>query len=161
LKKQDDKYMKEEEEKAKQIKAKENEMYNVNLNLIEAKRKKAKDDKMLDEYDQKRKAANLMKLMEEEEEKKRQSEDEKRKTWQKDLDRQILEKNQKNQLERDRNKIPNYNAFTHEDHECCENGKCCICKRVYPINVLNPKKKYASLARIQKMRKQKEATKQK
>jgi hypothetical protein len=161
LKKQDDKYMKEEEEKAKQIKAKENEMYNVNLNLIEAKRKKAKDDKMLDEYDQKRKAANLMKLMEEEDEKKRQSEDEKRKTWQKDLDRQILEKNQKNQLERDRNKIPNYNAFTHEDHECCENGKCCICKRVYPINVLNPKKKYASLARIQKMRKQKEATKQK
>ena len=161
LKKQDDKYMKEEEEKAKQIKAKENEMYNINLNLIEAKRKKAKDDKMLDEYDQKRKAANLMKLMEEEDEKKRRGEDEKRKTWQKDLDRQILEKNQKNQLERDRNKIPNYNAFTHEDHECCENGKCCICKRVYPINVLNPKKKYASLARIQKMRKQKEATKQK
>ena len=161
LKKQDDKYMKEEEEKARQIKAKENEMYNVNLNLIEAKKKKAKDDKMLDEYDQKRKAANLMKLMEEEDEKKRQNEDEKRKTWQKDLDRQILEKNQKNQLERDRNKIPNYNAFTHEDHECCENGKCCICKRVYPLNVLNPKKKYASLARIQKMRKQKEAMKQK
>ena len=161
LKMQDDKYMKEEEEKARQIKAKENEMYNVNLNLIEAKKKKAKDDKMLDEYDQKRKAANLMKLMEEEDEKKRQNEDEKRKTWQKDLDRQILEKNQKNQLERDRNKIPNYNAFTHEDHECCENGKCCICKRVYPLNVLNPKKKYASLARIQKMRKQKEAMKQK
>ena len=160
LKRQDDKYMKEEEEKAKQIKAKENEMYNINLNLIEAKKKKEKDDRMLDEYDQKRKQANLMKLMEEEDEKKRQNEDEKRKTWQKDLDKQIYEKNQKSQLEKDRNKIPNYNAFTHEDHECCQNGKCCICKRIYPINVLNPKKKYASLARIQKMRKQKETVKQ-
>ena len=159
MKKQDDKFMKEEEEKAKQIKAKENEMYNINLNLIEAKKKKEKDDKLLDEYDQKRKAANLMKLMEEEDEKKRQNEDAKRKIWQKDLDKQIFEKNQKNQLEKDRNKIPNYNAFTHEDHECCQNGKCCICKRVYPINVLNPKKKYASLARIQKMRKQKESAK--
>ena len=38
----------------KKIKAQENEMYNVNLNLIEAKKKKEKDDKMLDEYDQKR-----------------------------------------------------------------------------------------------------------
>ena len=160
LKRQDDKYMKEEEEKAKQIKAKENEMYNINLNLIEAKKKKEKDDRMLDEYDQKRKQANLMKLMEEEDEKKRQNEDEKRKTWQKDLDKQIYEKNQKSQLEKDRNKIPNYNAFTHEDHECCQNGKCCICKRIYPINVLNPKKKYASLARIQKMRKRKETVKQ-
>ena len=160
LKRQDDKYMKEEEEKAKQIKAKENEMYNINLNLIEAKKKKEKDDKLLDEYDQKRKTANLMKLMEEEDEKKRQNEDERRKIWQKDLDKQIYEKNQKNQLEKDKNKIPNYNAFTHEDHECCQNGKCCICKRIYPINVLNPKKKYASLARIQKMRKQKETVKQ-
>ena len=160
LKREDDKYMKQEEEKVKQIKAKENEMYNINLNLIEAKKKKAQDDKMLDEYDQKRKAANMRKLMEEEEEKKRQKDDETRKIWQKDLDKQILEKNQKNQLEKDRNKIPNYNAFTHEDHECCQNGKCCICKRIYPLNVLNPKKKYASLARIQKMRRQKEAIKQ-
>ena len=160
LKRQDDKFMKEEEERAKKIKAQENEMYNINMNLIEAKRKKAQDDKMLDEYDQKRKAANLRKLMDDEEELKRQRDDEQKKGWQKDLDKQIYEKNQKMQLERDRNKIPNYNAFTHEDHECCQNGKCCICKRVYPINVLNPKKKYASLARIQKMRKQKETMKE-
>ena len=155
LKKQDDKFNKEEEERNKKIKAKENEMFNINLNLIEAKKKKAQDDKMLDEYDQKRKAADLKKLMEEEEERKKLNDNEKRKEWQKDLDKQINEKNQKNQMEKDRNKMPNYNAFTHEDHECCQNGKCCICKRVYPINVLNPKKKYASLARIQKMRKQK------
>ena len=81
---------------------------------------------MIDEYDQKRKADNLRKLMEDEEEKKRKKDDETRKIWQKELDRQILEKNQKNQLEKDRNKIPNYNKFTHEDHECCQNGKCCI-----------------------------------
>ena len=135
LKKQDDKFMKDEEERAKKIKAKENEMYNINLNLIEAKKKKAQDDKMLDDYDQKRKAANLKKQMDDEEEKKRQRDDELKKIWQKDLDKQILEKNQKKQLEKDRNKIPNYNAFTHEDHDCCQNGKCCICKRVYPINV--------------------------
>ena len=161
LRKQDDKFMKEEEERTKKLKAKENEMYNVNLNIIEAKKKKAKDDKMLDEYDQKKKAAYLRKAMEDEEEKKRQKDDEQKKDWQKQLDKQIFEKHQKNQLEKDRNKIPNYNAFTHEDHDCCQNGKCCICKRVYPINVLNPKKKYASLARIQKMRKQKEAVNQK
>ena len=159
MKKQDEQFMKDEEERAKKIKAKENEMYNINLNLIEAKRKKAQDDKMIDDYDQKRKADNLRQLMEDEEERKRQKDDETRKTWQKELDRQILEKNQKNQLEKDRNKIPNYNKFTHEDHECCQNGKCCICKRVYPLNLLNPKKKYASLARIQKMRKQKETVK--
>ena len=160
LKKQDEKFMKDEEERNKKIKEQENEMYNVNLNLIEAKKKKAKDDKMLDEYDQKRKAANLKKLMEEEEERNKLKDDERKKGWQKELDKQINEKNQKNQLEKDRNKIPNYNAFTHEDHECCQNGKCCICKRMYPINVLNPKKKYASLARIQKMRKQKGTMKQ-
>ena len=142
MKKQDEQFMKDEEERAKKIKAKENEMYNINLNLIEAKRKKAQDDKMIDDYDQKRKADNLRKLMEDEEERKRQKDDETRKTWQKELDRQILEKNQKNQLEKDRNKIPNYNKFTHEDHECCQNGKCCICKRVYPLNLLNPKKKF-------------------
>ena len=160
LKKQDDKLIKDEEERNKKIKAQENEMYNINLNLIEAKKKKAQDDKMLDEYDQKKKAANLKKLMDEEEERKRQKDDEIKKGWQKDLDKQIYEKKMKNQMEKDRNKIPNYNAFTHEDHECCQNGKCCICKRIYPINVLNPKKKYASLARIQKMRKQKETVKQ-
>ena len=58
--------MKDEEERAKKLKAKENEMYNINLNLIEAKRKKAQDDKMIDDYDQKRKADNLRKLMEDE-----------------------------------------------------------------------------------------------
>ena len=124
MKKQDEQFMKDEEERAKKIKAKENEMYNINLNLIEAKRKKAQDDKMIDDYDQKRKADNLRKLMEDEEERKRQKDDETRKTWQKELDRQILEKNQKNQLEKDRNKIPNYNKFTHEENECCQNGKC-------------------------------------
>ena len=159
MKKQDEQFMKDEEERAKKIKAKENEMYNINLNLIEAKRKKAQDDKMIDDYDQKRKADNLRKLMEDEEERKRQKDDEIKKGWQKDLDKQIYEKKMKNQMEKDRNKIPNYNAFTHEDHECCQNGKCCICKRMYPINALNPKKKYASLARIQKMRKQKGTTK--
>ena len=83
MKKQDEQFMKDEEERAKKIKAKENEMYNINLNLIEAKRKKAQDDKMIDDYDQKRKADNLRKLMEDEEERKRQKDDETRKTWQK------------------------------------------------------------------------------
>ena len=135
-----------EEEKEKEIN--NNNLTKDELNLL----KTAK-------IGSKRKADNLRKLMEDEEERKRQKDDETRKTWQKELDRQILEKNQKNQLEKDRNKIPNYNKFTHEDHECCQNGKCCICKRVYPLNLLNPKKKYASLARIQKMRKQKETVK--
>ena len=156
LKRQNDKFEKEQEEEAKRIKDKQNEMLKENLNLIEAKRKKAENDKMLDDYDQRRNAANLKKQMEDEEAKMRQKEDAKRKGWQKDLDNQIKEKNQKAQLERDRNQIPNINAFTHEDHECCENGKCCICKRIYPLSVLNPKKKYASLARIQKMRKKRE-----
>ena len=156
LKKQDDKYAKEQEEEAKRLKDIKNKMYRYNLNLIEAKKKKAENDRMLDDYDQRRNAANLKKQMEDEAERLRQQEDEKRKGWQKALDNQINEKNQKAQLEKDRNKIPNVNAFTHEGHECCENGKCCICKRIYPLNVLNPKKKYASLARIQKMRKQRE-----
>jgi hypothetical protein len=156
LKKQDDKFAKEQEEEAKRLKDKQNEMFRENLNLIEAKKKKAQNDKMLDDYDQRRNAANLKKQMEDEAERQRQEEEAKRKGWQKALDNQINEKNQKAQMEKDRNKVPNVNAFTHEDHECCQNGKCCICKRIYPLNVLNPKKKYASLARIQKMRKQRE-----
>ena len=156
LKRQDDKYAKEQEEEAKRLKDMQNEMYRQNLNLIEAKKKKAQNDKILDDYDQKRNAANLKKQMEDEAERQRQLDEAKRKGWQKDLDNQINEKNQKAQLEKDRNKIPNINAFTHEGHECCQNGKCCICKRIYPLSVLNPRKKYASLARIQKMRKQRE-----
>ena len=156
LKKQDDKFAKEKEEEAKRLKDKQNEMFRENLNLIEAKKKKAQNDKMLDDYDQRRNAANLKKQMEDEAERQKQEEEAKRKGWQKALDNQINEKNQKAQMEKDRNKVPNINAFTHEDHECCQNGKCCICKRIYPLNVLNPKKKYASLARIQKMRKQRE-----
>ena len=156
LKRQDDKYAKEQEEEARRLKNMQNEMLRDNLNLIEAKKKKALNDKMLDDYDQRRDAAKLKKQMEDEAERERQREDAKRKGWQKDLDNQINEKNQKAQLEKDRNKIPNINAFTHEGHECCQNGKCCICKRIYPLSVLNPRKKYASLARIQKMRKQRE-----
>ena len=156
LKRQDDKFAKEQEEEAKRLKNMQNQMFKENLNLIEAKKKKAQNDKMLDDYDQRRNAANLKKQMEDEAERLRQLEDAKRRGWQKDLDNQINEKNQKAQLEKDRNRIPNINAFTHEGHECCQNGKCCICKRIYPLSVLNPKKKYASLARIQKMRKQRE-----
>ena len=159
IKRQNDKFEKEQEEEAKRLKDKQNEMLRENLNLIEAKRKKAQNDKMLDDYDQKRNEANLKKQMEDEEEKLRQKEEAKKRGWQKDLDNQINEKNMKAQLEKDRNNIPNINAFTHEDHECCENGKCCICKRIYPLSALNPKKKYASLARIQKLRKQKEKQK--
>ena len=156
LKRDDDKFAKEEEEKAKRLKDKENEMYRENLNLIEAKKKKALNDKMLDDYDQRKNAANMKKKMDDEAERQKQLDDAKKKGWQKDLDNQINEKNLKDQMEKDRNKIPNVNAFTHEGHECCKNGKCCICKRIYPLSVLNPKKKYASLARIQKMRKQRE-----
>ena len=156
LKRQYDKYAREQEEEAKRLKNMQNQMLRDNLNLIEAKKKKALNDKMLDDYDQKRNAANLKKQMEDEAERQRQLDDARKKGWQKDLDNQINEKNQKAQLEKDRNKIPNVNAFTHEGHECCQNGKCCICKRIYPLSVLNPKKKYASLARIQKMRKQRE-----
>ena len=159
LRKQGDKYAKQLEDEAKRLKDMQNEMLRENLNLIEAKRKKAQNDKMLDEYDQRRNAANLKKQMEDEAERQRQAEEARRRGWQKDLDNQINEKNAKAQLEKDRNRIPNINAFTHEGHECCENGKCCICKRIYPLSCLNPRKKYASLARIQKMRKQRELQK--
>ena len=156
LRRQDDKFAREQEEEAKRLKDKQNEMFRENMNLIEAKKKKALNDKMLDDYDQRRNAANLKKQMEDEAERLKQLEDAKRKGWQKALDNQINEKNLQAQLEKDRNRIPNVNAFTHEGHDCCQNGKCCICKRIYPLAVLNPRKKYASLARIQKMRKQRE-----
>ena len=37
-------------------------MYNINLNIIEAKKKKAQDDKMLDEYDQKKKGSKFKEI---------------------------------------------------------------------------------------------------
>ena len=73
-------------------------MYLENLNLIEGKRKKALNDKMLDEYDQRRNAAYLNKQMEDKAERLRRQEDEKRRGWQKALDNQINEKNQLAQL---------------------------------------------------------------
>ena len=159
LRRQDDLYLKEQEEEAKRIKDKQNEIYRDNMNIIEAKKKKAQNDKMLDEYDQKRNASNIKRQMEDEAEKLKREEEEKRKGWQKALENQINEKKQLAQREKDYDKMININKFTHEDHECCQNAKCCICKRIYPLSLLNPKKKYASLARIQKMRKQKEIQK--
>ena len=50
-------------------------MFRENLNLIEAKKKKAQNDKMLDDYDQRRNAANLKKQMEDEAERQRQEEE--------------------------------------------------------------------------------------
>ena len=67
------------------------------FDLIEAKKKKAQNDKMLDDYDQRRNAANLKKQMEDEAERQRQLDEAKRKGWQKDLDNQINEKNQRNE----------------------------------------------------------------
>ena len=79
LRRQDDKYAREQEEEAKRLKDLQNKMYLDNLNLIEAKKKKALNDKMLDEYDQRRNEANLKKQMEEEAERLRREEDAKRK----------------------------------------------------------------------------------
>ena len=63
-------------------------------------------------------------------------------------------------MERDLNRLPNQNRFDEEGEcQCCQNGKCCVCKRMYPLNVLNPRKKYASLARIEKMRRKREEQK--
>ena len=156
IRRQGDLYAKEQEEEAKRIKDKQNEIYRENMNIIEAKKRKAQNDKMLDEYDQKKNASNIRRQMEDDEEKQRLEEEEKRKGWKKALENQINEKKLLAQKEKDYNKIPNINKFTHEEHEFCQNAKCCICKRIYPLSALNPKKKYASLARIQKMRKQKE-----
>lgn len=153
---ENDKYEKELEEEARKLREKQNELLMANKNLMDAKRKKELNDKMLDEYDQRRNAANLKKQMDDEDEKRRQEEDAKRKGWQKALDNQINERNQRNKLEKDLNNIPE-NAG--EEHYGCENGKCCVCKRTYPLALLNPRKKYASLARIQKLRKQREQQK--
>lgn len=155
--KEDEKYAKLLEEEERKKKERENELFKANRDLIEAKRKKAENDKMLDEYDQRKNAADMKKKMDDEDERLRRQEDAKRKGWQKALDNQINEKNQRNKLENDLNRLPNDNKFGNE--ECtCQNGKCCVCKRTYPLNVLNPRKKYASLARIQKMRKKREQT---
>ena len=54
-------------------------------------------------------------------------------------------------LEREKDKMNNYNNY--EVCNCDETGKCCCCKRQYPLSFLNPRKQYSALARCAKKKK--------
>ena len=159
LKRKEDQFNKEQEDEAKRLRDRQNEVLQTNLNLIDAKRKKAENDRLLDAYDQQRNAAYLKKQMEDEQERLRKQKDAQQKGWQQALDNQINERNLRNKMERDLNRLPNQQGFDENAHEGCQCGKCCVCKRIYPLNVLNPRKKYASLARIEKMRRKRQEQK--
>ena len=159
LKRKEDQFNKEQEDEAKRLRDRQNEVLQTNLNLIDAKRKKAENDRLLDAYDQQRNAAYLKKQMEDEQERLRKQKDAQQKGWQQALDNQINERNLRNKMERDLNRLPNQGKFDENEHEGCQCGKCCVCKRIYPLSVLNPRKKYASLARIEKMRRKRQEQK--
>ena len=101
LKRKEDQFNKEQEDEAKRLRDRQNEVLQTNLNLIDAKRKKAENDRMLDAYDQQRNAAYLKKQMEDEQERLRKQKDAQQKGWQQALDNQINERNLRNKIEKD------------------------------------------------------------
>lgn len=135
-------------------KQKNSEINKANEELIEQRRKKRQNDKLQDAYDAKQNNENSLKKFNDEIEKQRNLLEQRKRDWQKSLQEQIEEKQRRKLAEKERDKkIQNVNEFAHENRcECVENGVCCCCNRVYPMINLNPRKKYAGLARIQKQR---------
>ncbi len=131
------------------------EFLRENENLVRAKNRRKQNDKLQDEYDEKKNQRELQRRLENEDLKQRELDEQKRRALQKDLDEQMRERDRRKKAEKERDgKYSGNDGFG----ECtCEGqGKCCCCKKMYPMSFLNPKRQYAPLIRNIKQRKLRE-----
>ena len=106
----------------------------------------------MDEYNEQKNQQMIQKQIDEEDNRKLFLENQKKLNLQKDLDNQLKEKERRKALEREKDKMNN-NYNNYDVCNCDETGKCCCCKRQYPLSFLNPRKQYSALARCAKKKK--------
>jgi hypothetical protein len=131
------------------------EFLRENENLVRAKNRRKQNDKLQDEYDEKKNQRELQRKLENEDLRQRELDEQKKRALQKDLDEQMRERDRRKKAEKERDgKYSGNDGFG----ECtCEGqGKCCCCKKMYPMSFLNPKRQYAPLIRNIKQRKLRE-----
>jgi hypothetical protein len=122
-----------------------------NKNLIYLKNKKKENEINKTYEDDYKKALNVQKQLEDEIIKKKNEDNKKKMELQKELEKQMKEKEIRKAIEKEEYKcVPNSNSG------CCTcqgRGVCSQCKKTYPLNFLNTKKNYKSLAQARYERK--------
>ena len=152
----DDGFEKDLEDEERRRRLKNDEINRFNKNLIDQRNKRRMNDKLNDEYNERKNADELQNKYNYEAMKEKEIDEGRKKEWQRTLQEQIDNKNKRIKDEKERDRYL-YGRNFDDVCECDPNGRCCCCKRIYPIAVLNPRKKYAALVRIQKARKAKQA----
>ena len=148
-------YQQELNEKERRRKEMNDEFLRDNENLMRSKNRRKQNEKLQDEYDEKRNQRELQKKLENDDMINREKEEQKRRNLQKDLDEQMREKDRRKKAEKERDGKYNLNDGFGEC-TCEGQGKCCCCKKMYPMSFLNPKRQYAPLIRNIKQRKLRE-----
>ena len=144
-------YGKENEETEKRRKIMEMEINQFNLNEIKQHEKDKYNDKIKsrkiiskdEDYGTKIKNAYEVR---------KKDKEEKYKIWKEDLKKQIEENRIRKKNDKSKSDKPEQNKFTENESVCDETGKCCCCKRLYPLVNLSPKLKYGSLVRVEKLK---------
>ena len=148
-------YQRQLNEQEKRRQEMNDEFLKENENLVRAKNRRKQNDKLQDEYDEKKNQRELQRKLENEDLRQRELDEQKKRALQKDLDEQMRERDRRKKAEKERDgKYSGNDGFG----ECtCEGqGKCCCCKKMYPMSFLNPKRQYAPLIRNIKQRKLRE-----
>ena len=144
-------YLRQQNELEKKRQLLNDEFLKDNENLVKLRNKRKLNEKNMDEYNEQKNQQMIQKQIDEEDNRKLFLENQKKLNLQKDLDNQLKEKERRKALEREKDKMNNYNNY--EVCNCDETGKCCCCKRQYPLSFLNPRKQYSALARCAKKKK--------
>ena len=122
-----------------------------NKNLIYLKNKKKENEINKTYEDDYKKAMNVQKELEDEIIKKKNEDNKKKMELQKELEKQMKEKEMRKAIEKEEYKcVPN---STIGSCTCQGTGVCSQCKKTYPLNFLNTKKNYKSLAQARYERK--------
>jgi hypothetical protein len=125
-----------------------------NENLMKLRNKRRLNEKNMDEYNEQKNQQMIQKKIEDEDYQKQLLENQKKLNLQKDLDNQLKERERRRALEKEKDKMNNYNNNNNYNVCMCDDtGKCCCCKKQYPMSFLNPRKQYSALARCIKNKK--------
>ena len=144
-------YLRQQNELEKKRQLLNDEFLKDNENLVKLRNKRRLNEKNMDEYNEQKNQQMIQKQIDDEDNRKLFLENQKKLNLQKDLDNQLKEKERRKALEKEKDKMNNYNNY--DVCVCDETGKCCCCKKQYPLSFLNPRKQYSALARCAKKKK--------
>ena len=139
-----EKFMSKQNEENKKRQRMNEDFIQGNKNLIYLKNKKKENEMNKTYEDDYKKAMHAQKQLEDEITQKKNEDNAKKMALQKELEKQMKEKEMKKALEKEDYKyVPNNNIG---NCTCQGTGVCSQCKKTYPLNFLNTKKNYKSLA---------------